>query len=523
MTPEDKQQINSALIDLIADAASGGIQSLCNMLKSLTQEKAALVAEVADLLEALKTTRERRDEYLQLLAEETKTHEFQSFSATKQEDGSWVAEPVKSLEVPVQDQTGPKLDYTNFTERSRKVMNYANQEAQRFNYEYVTPATIFLGLIKEGSGVAHQVLENFGLDLNEARGAVTKLSPPGPDMVTMGKLPRDLSASVVLRHAIEQAKAMRDNHVGTEHILLGLLKDSESVPVKILTEGLKTTVAAVRAEVFRLLGQPDPEVAWEPGKLTYFAFYSEDSDAENERDWSGATPQRKRHWANKEARMQELFGKRLGDKEMKLSRRSLLAGAAASLALPAAAFGKLLPETTAERPTTDQYHKLLPHWRHNILSSEDLLAALLGKFPQPDGQHQFYIHTQKGFSYWLPEGYDLIVVGYPSEEGGHRVQLTRRYGGRAGLEVIAGPPVALHRLPQHSRFTEVVINLSPSLTERGYVTLGTSWGPEPFHEETMISHWTKGDEDIQKRLDRTWRYDHQGARNLSWSSLWKRR
>ena len=80
--------------------------------------------------------------------------------------------------------------YERFTDRARKVMQLANQEAQRFNHEYIGTEHILLGLVKEGSGVAANVLKNLEVDLRKIRIEVEKIVQTGPDMVTMGKLPQ---------------------------------------------------------------------------------------------------------------------------------------------------------------------------------------------------------------------------------------------------------------------------------------------------------------------------------------------
>ena len=80
--------------------------------------------------------------------------------------------------------------YERFTDRARKVMQLANQEAQRFNHEYVGTEHVLLGLVKEGSGVAANVLKNLDVDLRKIRVEVEKIVQSGPDMVTMGKLPQ---------------------------------------------------------------------------------------------------------------------------------------------------------------------------------------------------------------------------------------------------------------------------------------------------------------------------------------------
>ena len=113
--------------------------------------------------------------------------------------------------------------YERFTDRARKVMQLANQEAQRFNHEYVGTEHVLLGLIKEGSGVAANVLRNLDVDLRKIRNEVEKIVQAGPEMVTMGKLPQTPRAKKVIEYAIEEARNLNHNYVGTEHLLLGLV------------------------------------------------------------------------------------------------------------------------------------------------------------------------------------------------------------------------------------------------------------------------------------------------------------
>src|SRR5437879_4880340 len=143
--------------------------------------------------------------------------------------------------------------YERFTDRARKVMQLANQEAQRFNHEYVGTEHVLLGLVKEGSGVAANVLKNLDVDLRKIRIEVEKLVQSGPDMVTMGKLPHTPRAKKVIEYAMEEARNLNHNYVGTEHVLLGLLREQEGVAAQVLMNlGLK--LEDVREEVLNLLG-----------------------------------------------------------------------------------------------------------------------------------------------------------------------------------------------------------------------------------------------------------------------------
>jgi ATP-dependent Clp protease ATP-binding subunit ClpC len=143
--------------------------------------------------------------------------------------------------------------FERFTDRARKVMALANQEAQRFNHEYIGTEHILLGLVKEGSGVGATVLKNLDIDLRKVRLEVEKLVKSGPDMVTMGKLPQTPRAKKVIEYAIEEARNLGHNYVGTEHLLLGLLREKDGVAAQVLMNlGLK--LEEVREEVLNLLG-----------------------------------------------------------------------------------------------------------------------------------------------------------------------------------------------------------------------------------------------------------------------------
>ena len=143
--------------------------------------------------------------------------------------------------------------YERFTDRARKVMQLANQEAQRFNHEYIGTEHILLGLVKEGSGVAANVLKNLEVDLRKIRLEVEKLVQSGPEMVTMGKLPQTPRAKKVIEYSMEEARNLNHNYVGTEHILLGLLREQEGVAAQVLMN-LTLKLEEVREEELNLLG-----------------------------------------------------------------------------------------------------------------------------------------------------------------------------------------------------------------------------------------------------------------------------
>ena len=144
--------------------------------------------------------------------------------------------------------------YERFTDRSRKVMQLANQEAQRFNHEYIGTEHILLGLVQEASGVAANVLKCLDVDLRKIRLEVEKIVQlgPGGEQVLLGKLPHTPRARRVIEFAVEEALHLKHNYVGTEHLLLGLLREQEGVAAQVLMN-LGLRLEEVREEVINLL------------------------------------------------------------------------------------------------------------------------------------------------------------------------------------------------------------------------------------------------------------------------------
>jgi len=148
--------------------------------------------------------------------------------------------------------------FDRFTERARKVMSLARQEAQRFNHDYIGTEHILLGLVQEGSGVAASVLKNLDIDLKKIRQEVEKLVSTGTTMVTMGQLPFTPRAKKVLELSLEEASNLGHTYIGTEHLLLGLIRESEGIAAQVL-RNLKVKVEDVREEVLELLGAEPSE------------------------------------------------------------------------------------------------------------------------------------------------------------------------------------------------------------------------------------------------------------------------
>jgi ATP-dependent Clp protease ATP-binding subunit ClpC len=147
-------------------------------------------------------------------------------------------------------------------------MQLARQEATRFNHDAIGTEHILLGLVQEGSGVAATVLRNLNVDLSKIRHEVEKIVQAGPTMVTMGQIPFTPRAKKVLELAVEEARNLGHNYIGTEHLLLGLLRERDGKAADVLTNlGLK--LEEVREEVLEFLGadmssEPNQQEAPEP-------------------------------------------------------------------------------------------------------------------------------------------------------------------------------------------------------------------------------------------------------------------
>jgi ATP-dependent Clp protease ATP-binding subunit ClpA len=141
--------------------------------------------------------------------------------------------------------------FERFTDRARNVMAIANAEAQRLNHKAIDSHHILLGLVKEESGVGATVIRILDVDTNKLRMEVEKLVKRGPDMVTTGQLPHTPRAKKVIEFAIEEVKSLNHHYLATEHLWLGLLRDTDSVAVKALMN-LGVNCEHVRNEILKL-------------------------------------------------------------------------------------------------------------------------------------------------------------------------------------------------------------------------------------------------------------------------------
>lgn len=147
--------------------------------------------------------------------------------------------------------------FNRFTERARKVIVLAKEEAKRFNHDYIGTEHILLGLIREGEGVASVVLQNMGLNLEKIRMEIEKLVQPGPATVVSGDIPFTPRAKRVIELSMDEARSLGHNYIGTEHLLLGLLHEGEGVAAQVLTDS-DLDLDKLRNEIMELLGQGIP-------------------------------------------------------------------------------------------------------------------------------------------------------------------------------------------------------------------------------------------------------------------------
>jgi ATP-dependent Clp protease ATP-binding subunit ClpC len=147
----------------------------------------------------------------------------------------------------------------NFTERVRKVLQMAREEAQRLHHEYVGTEHILLGLIREGEGVAAAVLQNLNVELDEVQQKIEDTVKKGKAVQATGPdLPYTSRAKKVLELAMSEARELNHSYVGTEHLLLGLLREEKGIAAQVLTES-GINLDAARAETLRLLGTEMPQ------------------------------------------------------------------------------------------------------------------------------------------------------------------------------------------------------------------------------------------------------------------------
>jgi ATP-dependent Clp protease ATP-binding subunit ClpA len=149
--------------------------------------------------------------------------------------------------------------FDRFTERARKVMTLARQEAQKLNNDYIGTEHLLLGLLREGSGVAAQVLRSLGVDVQKVHAEVERLVEQGTAPVDGSRLPFTPRMKRVLEWALDYSLELSHGHIGTEHLLLGLIRENDGPAAHVLQK-LSVSVESVREEVVKLLSA-DPRAA----------------------------------------------------------------------------------------------------------------------------------------------------------------------------------------------------------------------------------------------------------------------
>jgi len=158
------------------------------------------------------------------------------------------------MTVPGREQAFGLMDrFDKFTDRARKVLTLAQDEAQRFNHNYIGTEHLLLGLVREGEGVAARVLENMNVELPKVRTAVEFIIGRG-DRPVVGEVGLTPRAKRVIELAIDEARRLGHNYIGTEHLLLGLVREGEGIAAGVL-ESLGVNLDKVRHEVIRVLSQ----------------------------------------------------------------------------------------------------------------------------------------------------------------------------------------------------------------------------------------------------------------------------
>jgi len=143
--------------------------------------------------------------------------------------------------------------FDKFTERARRVLTFAQEEAQRFNPNYIGTEHLLLGLVREGDGVAAKVLSNLGVDLSKVRVAVELIIGRGEKQIN-GEIGLTPPAKKVIELAVEEARRLNHSYIGTEHLLLGLIREGEGIAFGVL-ESLGVSLERVRTETTRILSQ----------------------------------------------------------------------------------------------------------------------------------------------------------------------------------------------------------------------------------------------------------------------------
>jgi ATP-dependent Clp protease ATP-binding subunit ClpA len=162
--------------------------------------------------------------------------------------------PLQDEDDRIAENTGDPTDrFARFTVRAKRVLSYSQEEAQRFQHNYIGTEHLLLGLVREQGGIAAHVLHNLGVELNKVRSAVEFIIGRG-DRIVLGEIGLTPRAKKIIELAADEARLLNHSYIGTEHLLLGLVQEGQGIAVGVL-ESLGAETERVRQETIRLLKQ----------------------------------------------------------------------------------------------------------------------------------------------------------------------------------------------------------------------------------------------------------------------------
>ena len=174
-----------------------------------------------------------------------------------------------------------RSNFGKFTERTRKVLSLAQEEARRFQHNYIGTEHLLLGLVREGEGVAAKVLSNRGIELNKLRTAVENIIGHG-DRIVLGEIGLTPRAKKVIELAIDEARRMNHHYVGTEHLLLGLMREGEGIAAGVL-ESQGVRLNDIRIETITVLSGSS---TWQAQTLTQMTYVEAQEQAvDSQQNW----------------------------------------------------------------------------------------------------------------------------------------------------------------------------------------------------------------------------------------------
>ena len=168
----------------------------------------------------------------------------------------------------------------NFSNRVRDVISYSREEAIRLGHDYIGTEHLLLGIIREGEGIAVKILRNLGCDLFKLKKAIEDTVRSTGGTLTVGNIPLTKQAEKVLKITYLEAKLYKSDVIGTEHLLLSLLRDDENIAAQILQQGFSITYDAVRAELDSIISGKASSTGGRSGNLSSPGYGKERSKME---------------------------------------------------------------------------------------------------------------------------------------------------------------------------------------------------------------------------------------------------